>query len=122
MTEDEELVAMAKAALERNEPRVKANIDPETYLVITFEGGSMLDKKSLFERAVNLENEIQEAQELLKELKDEYTYNEEFNPKGLPKDDVAAVLKAAKAYSKQVALKEKAEELLAVDALIGELS
>lgn len=121
MTEDEALAAMVKAAKERNEPRVKANIDPETG-VITFEGGSMLDKKELFQRAVNLENEIQEAQELLKELKDEYTYNEEFNPKGLPKDDVAAVLKAAKAYSKQVALKEKAEELLAVDALIGELS
>lgn len=121
MTEDEELAVMVKAAMERNEPRVKANIDPETG-VITFEGGNIMDKKSLFERAVSLENEIQEAQELLKELKDEYTYNEEFNPKGLHKDDVAVVLKAAKAYAKQVALKEKAEELLAVDALIGELS
>src|SRR5690554_3621523 len=47
MTEDEELAVMVKAAMERNEPRVKANIDPETG-VITFEGGSMLDKKSLF--------------------------------------------------------------------------
>lgn len=121
MTEDEELVAMAKAAIERNEPRVEAKINPETG-VITFNGGNMMDKKELFQRAVSLENEIQEAQELLKELKDEYTYNEEFNPKGLHKDDVASVLKAAKAYSKQVALKEKAEELLAVDALIEELS
>ena len=81
-----------------------------------------MDKKELFQRAYNLETEVLDAQELLKELKGEYTYNEEFNPKGLHKDDVAAVMKAAKAYSKQVALKEKAEELIAIDALIQELS
>lgn len=81
-----------------------------------------MDKKELFQRAFNLETEVLDAQELLKELRGEYTYNEEFNPKGMPKEEVAAVLKAAKAYSKQVALKEKAEELIAIDALIQELS
>ena len=81
-----------------------------------------MDKKQLFQRAYNLETEVLDAQEFLKELKGEYTYDEEYNPKGLPKEDVAAVMKAAKAYSKQVALKEKAEELIAIDALIQELS
>ena len=81
-----------------------------------------MEKKELFERAVRLETEVLDAQELLKELKGEYTYDEECNPKGLPKEDVAAVMKAAKAYSKQVALKEKAEELIAIDNLIQELS
>lgn len=80
-----------------------------------------MEKKELFERAFNLETEVLEAQELLKELKAEATYSED-NPKGLQKDDVANILRAAKAYAKQNDLKEKAEELLAVDALIGELS
>lgn len=81
-----------------------------------------MEKKQLFQRAYNLETEVLDAQEFLKELKGEYTYDKEYNPKGLPKEDVAAVMKAAKAYSKQVALKEKAEELIAIDALIQELS
>lgn len=81
-----------------------------------------MEKKELFERAFNLETEVLEAQELLKELKAEATYNEDSNPKGLHKDDVADILRAAKAHAKQNDLKEKAEELLAVDALIGELS
>lgn len=121
MTEDEELAALVRAAMGLNEPRVKANIDPETG-VITFEGGSMMDKKSLFERAVNLENEIREAQELLKELKDEYTYSEEFNPKGLPKDDVAAVLKAAKLYSKSADIRSKILEMEGIENLIEEMT
>lgn len=81
-----------------------------------------MDKKELFRRAVNLETEVLDAQEFLKELKGEYTYNEEFNPKGLPKEDVAAVMKAAKAHAKQNNLKEKIEELQAIDTLIEEFS
>lgn len=81
-----------------------------------------LTQKDLFAKAYSLENEILTAQELLKELKSDYTYHEEFNPKGLAKDDVADVLKAAKSYAKQNNLKEKAEELIAIDALIQELS
>lgn len=80
-----------------------------------------MEKKELFQRAFNLETEVLEAQELLKELKSDYTYHEETNPKGLHKDDVADVLKAAKSYAKQNNLKEKAEELIAIDALIQEL-
>ena len=40
---------------------------------------------------------------------------------GIPKKDVAKILKAAKAKAAQNNLKEKAEELLEVDALIDEL-
>lgn len=81
-----------------------------------------MEKKELFERAFNLETEILEAQELLKELKGEFTYHEEDNPKGLHKDDVADVLKAAKAHAKQNDLKEKIEELQAIDTIIEEFS
>lgn len=81
-----------------------------------------LDQKSLFERAFNLENEILTAQELLKELKAEYTYHAEENPQGLYKEDVASTLKAAKSYAKQVDLNEKIEELKGIDSLIEEFS
>ena len=81
----------------------------------------MKDRKELFRRAYNLEQEIVQAQELLKDLKAEFAYDKEFNSDGLPKKDVAKVLKAAKAKAAQNNLKEKAEELLEVDALIEEL-
>lgn len=81
-----------------------------------------LTQKDLFAKAYSLENEILTAQELLKELKSDYTYHEEFNPKGLAKDDVASALKAAKCFAKANDLKEKSDELLAIDALIQELS
>lgn len=80
-----------------------------------------MDKKELFERAFNLETEVLEAQELLKELKAEATCSED-NPKGLHKDDVANILRAAKAHAKQNDLKEKIEELQAIDTLIEEFS
>ena len=80
-----------------------------------------MEKKELFERAFNLETEVLEAQELLKELKVEATYSED-NPKGLHKDDVANILRAAKAHAKQNNLKEKIEELQAIDTLIEEFS
>jgi 1-aminocyclopropane-1-carboxylate deaminase/D-cysteine desulfhydrase-like pyridoxal-dependent ACC family enzyme len=78
-------------------------------------------RKELFRRAYNLEQEIVQAQELLKDLKAEFSYDKEFNTQGLPKKDVAKVMKAAKAKAAQNNLKEKAEELLEVDALIEEL-
>ena len=81
-----------------------------------------MEKKELFQRAYNLETEVLDAQEFLKELKGEYTYDEEYNPKGLPKDDVVNILRAAKAHAKQNNLKEKIEELQAIDTLIEEFS
>lgn len=82
----------------------------------------MKDKKELFRRAYNLEQEIVQAQELLKDLKQEFSFDKEFNTQGLPKKEVAKVLRAAKAKAAQNNLKEKAEELLEVDSLIDELS
>lgn len=83
---------------------------------------SELTTKNLFDRAFNLECEVLSAQELLKELKGEFTYNEEDNPKGLNKEEVVSVMKAAKSYAKQVDLTEKIEELKSIDSLIEELS
>ena len=78
-------------------------------------------RKELFARTYNLEQEIVQAKELQKELKGEFTYHHELNTTGLEKEEVARVMKAAQAKAKQDNLKEKAEELLAVDALIEEL-
>lgn len=78
-------------------------------------------RKELFARTYNLEQEIVQAKELQKELKSEFTYHRELNTTGLEKEEVARVMKAAQAKAKQDNLKEKAEELLAVDALIEEL-
>lgn len=81
----------------------------------------MKDKKELFRRAYNLEQEIVQAQELLKDLKGEFSYDKEFCTDGLPKKEVSKILKAAKSKAKQDNLKEKAEELLEIDALVEEL-
>lgn len=78
-------------------------------------------RKELFNRTYKLEIESLEAKELQKELKGEYTYDKEFNPAGLDKDVVKKVMKAAQSKAKSDNLKEKAEELLAIDALIEEL-
>lgn len=79
-------------------------------------------RKELFQRMFNLECEVLEAQELQKEVKAEYTYHEDMNPNGLEKEDVSKIIKSAKAHAKQVNMKEKAEELLELDALVAELS
>lgn len=79
-------------------------------------------RKDLFQRTFNLECEVLEAQELQKEVKTEYTYHADMNPNGLDKDDVNKIIKSAKAHAKQVNMKEKAEELLELDALVEELS
>ena len=81
----------------------------------------MKDRKELFKRAYNLEQESVQAQELLKELKTDFSYDKDVCTDGLPKKDVAKILRAAKAKAAQNNLKEKAEELLEVDALIDEL-
>ena len=41
------------------------------------------NQKDLFTRAFNLETEITNAQELLKELKSEFTYHAEDNPEAV---------------------------------------
>lgn len=78
-------------------------------------------RKDLFTRTYNLEQEALTAKELQKELKGEFTYDKEFNTNGLPKDEVNKIMKAAQAKAKQAALKERAEELLEIDELITEL-
>jgi len=78
--------------------------------------------KELFQRTFNLECEVLEAQELQKEVKAEYTYHEDMNPNGLDKDEVAKLIKAAKAAAKGNDLKEKAKELLELDELVEEYS
>lgn len=78
-------------------------------------------KKDLFRRTYNLEQEVIQAQELQKELKNDFSYDKEFNVQGLPKKDVAKIMKAAKSKAQQNNLKEKADELLEIDSLIGEL-
>ena len=67
-------------------------------------------RKELFTRTYNLEQEVVQAKELQKELKGEYTYHRELNTTGLDKDEVKRVMKAAQAKAKQDNLKEKAEE------------
>lgn len=78
-------------------------------------------KKNLFARTYNLEQEVIEAKELQKELKAEFQYDKDVNTNGLPKDVVKKVMKAAVAKAKQNNLKEKAEELQELDSIIEEL-
>lgn len=79
-------------------------------------------KANLFQRTYNLEQEVIQAKELQKELKEEFEYHKEFNTGGLPKDQVKKVMFAAKSKAKQDNLKQKVEDLLEIDALIDELS
>lgn len=79
-------------------------------------------KKELFARYYNLEQEVVQAKELQRELKSEFEYHKEHNVNGLDKADVKKIMKAAASKAKQDNLKEKAEELLEVDAMIEELS
>jgi len=81
-----------------------------------------MNGKELFERAFNLETEVLDAQELLKELKKDFTYEEDSNPQGLAKDEVVRITKAAKVHAKQVNLKEKIEEMQEIDRTVEEFS
>lgn len=78
-------------------------------------------KQNLFRRTYNLEQEVVQAKELQKELKGEFTYDKETNVNGLDKKLVAKIMKAAQSKAKQDNLKEKAEQLIEIDALIDEL-
>lgn len=80
-----------------------------------------MNGKELFERAFSLEVEILDSQELLKELKKDFTYDDD-NPEGLDKDEVARITKAAKVHAKQVNLKEKIEEMQEIDRTVEEFS
>lgn len=77
-------------------------------------------KIDLFKRTYNLEQEVIQAKELQKELKNEFEYHKEFNTNGLDKEDVKKIMRAAKAKASQDDLKAKSEELLEIDALIEE--
>lgn len=70
----------------------------------------MLKKQELFNRSYQLEQEILTLQEDIKELKGEYTFHKEDNTKGFPKEEVAEIMKAAKAKAKADDLLGKAEE------------
>ena len=81
-----------------------------------------MNTKNLFDRAINVEREILALQEDLKELKSEFTYHQDHNTQGLDKDEVAKVMKAAKAAAKEDDLEAKIEELTYINAFIGENS
>lgn len=78
-------------------------------------------KIDLFRRTYNLEQEVIQAKELQKDLKDEFTYHKELNTSGLDKDVVKKVIRAAKAKASQDDLKTKAAELVEIDEIISEL-
>lgn len=78
-------------------------------------------KANLFQRTYNLEQEVIQAKELQKELKEEFEYHKEFNTSGLDKKLVQKIMKAAKAKASQDDLKAKSEELLEINQLIEEL-
>ena len=78
-------------------------------------------KVDLFRRTYNLEQEIIQAKELQKDLKDEFTYHKELNTSRLHKDVVKKVIRAAKAKASQDDLKTKAAELVEIDEIISEL-
>lgn len=70
----------------------------------------MLEKKDLYTRAYQLEQEILTLQEDLKNLKGEFTYHQDNNDEGFPKDEVSELMRAAKAKAKADDLLGKAEE------------
>lgn len=70
-----------------------------------------MEKKNLFNRAYQLEQEILTLTEDLKELKGEFVFHKEYNTSGFDKKEVEKILKAAKAKAKQDDLTAKAEEL-----------
>lgn len=69
------------------------------------------EKKDLYERTYQLEQEVLTLTEDLKELRGEYVFHKEYNTSGYDKEEVVAIMKAAKAKVKQDNLAEKVEEL-----------
>lgn len=68
-------------------------------------------EQELFQRAYNLESEINMLKEDLKEIKSEFTYHAELNTSGLDKDEVKKIMRAAKAKVAMDNLRDKADEL-----------
>ena len=133
--EDKELAEIVTKRLLGKGQVVEATIDPETgeitFHTETSNTNSKVkqmtksvqeQKKELFTRIFNLECEVLNAQELQKEVKEEYSYDRDMNVNGIPKDEVAKLIKAAKAAAKENDLKEKAKELLELDELVEEYS
>ena len=81
-----------------------------------------MNTKNLFDRAITVEREILALQEDLKELKSEFTYHQEHNTQGLDKDEVAKVMKAAKAAAKEDDLEAKIQELTYISEFIDKNS
>lgn len=71
----------------------------------------MKERQSLYNRTYQLAQEIITLQEDLKELKGEFTYEENYNNDGFDKKEVSDIMKAAKAKAKEDDLKGKADEL-----------
>ena len=78
---------------------------------------SELNMQNCFNRAYQLASEINMLQEDLKELKNEFSYDKEYNVNGFPKKDVAKTIKAAVAKAKMDDLKAKAEALNEIAAI-----
>lgn len=55
-------------------------------------------KQNLFDRAVNLYQAIATAKEDIKALKEDFTYDEDMNPKGMDKDEVKETVAFAAKY------------------------
>lgn len=67
-----------------------------------------INRKALFERAVNLFREITTLEQDLEALKEEFTQTKEFtNPKGLEKDVVKTAVKAAEHFVRDSLHKEE---------------
>lgn len=92
-------------------------------LVETIDSQNEKDYKpeELFQRYYNLEREVLDAKELQKELKQEYRQSDD-NPRGIDKDELSKIIKAAASHAKNDNLKEKAEELQEIDSLVEKYS
>lgn len=67
--------------------------------------------KELYTRTKAVEREILTLQEDLKELKNEFLFDKEYNKDGFPKEDVNSTMKAAKSKVKEEDLAGKVAEL-----------
>jgi len=81
----------------------------------------MYTEENLYERLVDLKTKAKVISEDIKALKSDFTYNEDYNPKGLDKQAVKLVDKAAALWVKNN-FQDTKEETLAVFAKYEELS
>lgn len=61
-------------------------------------GGGMYSKDVLFKRALAIYEQMATLKEDLKALKEDFTYDEDMNPKGMDKDEVKEVVAFANKY------------------------